>query len=93
MGARGFMLRLEAIAPALGSGVQPGILGQSHAVTHAVPVAPVEYLLAAKAGVAAQDDTHLGPGMPQGFDQQRKIAHVCLVASIFEERRYDISNC
>ena len=37
-----------------------------------MPVAPVEHLLAAKAGVTAPDDAHLGPGTPQAFDQQRQ---------------------
>ena len=49
---------------------QHGIGGQSHDVSHLMPVAPAEHAPAAEAAIAPEDDLRLRPDLPEAFDQQ-----------------------
>ncbi len=58
------------VQPRLRQIVQTGILGDADDIVHIMPVAPVQHAVAAEAGIPAQDDPHLRPGLAQAPHQQ-----------------------
>lgn len=64
----GFGLRLPRREPC----VEPFVLSQPDDIANVVSLAPTQHPPAAEAGVATKHDLHLGPLLPQPFDQQGK---------------------
>src|SRR5215813_13131740 len=58
--------------PRRGQCGQPRVLGQADNVADRMPLAPAEQAWSAKAAVAAQDEAHRRPSLPQALDQQRQ---------------------